>query len=179
MPFKRGHPPYNGTQKTRFKKGQIAWNKQNNTKFCLSCKNEFFVIKSLTNTKKFCSKKCYTNYQKQNPNLGSYKKGHVGLKGKNNGWWKGNNVTYHHLHEWVNLYKGKANKCEHCNTKSNKRYEWANKSHQYKRDINDWISLCKKCHSKYDNVGPKISKSLKKYHANNTQLSSRSAKSTT
>lgn len=41
-------------------------------------------------------------------------------------------------------------KCEHCDTKTSVRYEWANISHQYKRDLDDWMELCKKCHMAYD-----------------------------
>lgn len=39
--------------------------------------------------------------------------------------------------------------CEDCG-KQKGRIEWANKSHKYKRDVKDWISLCKPCHGKYD-----------------------------
>ena len=64
--------------------------------------------------------------------------------------WKGGVSLYYSLHNWVKRRLGKANKCEFCKNKSLKRYEWANKSHQYKKDLNDWISLCPKCHDFYD-----------------------------
>ena len=167
MPFAKGHSAFAGTEKTRFKKGQVAWNRQNCVASCSLCKKTYNTTESLIKTRKFCSKKCYTKYQQQNPNDGTYKNGHLGLREEKNGNWKGKHITYLHLHEWINAKRGKANKCEFCG-KNEGRFEWANKSHEYKRTFNDWISLCGKCHSKYDNRGEKISKSLKKYHANNS-----------
>lgn len=63
--------------------------------------------------------------------------------------WKGDAVGYHGLHTWVARQLGKAKKCSDCGRDSG-RIEWANKSREYKRDVNDWISLCKKCHGKFD-----------------------------
>jgi hypothetical protein len=59
------------------------------------------------------------------------------------------NLRYDNLHNWVRRKKGKPTICEHCN-KTDGRIEWANKSHLYKKKIEDWISLCKKCHYQYD-----------------------------
>lgn len=58
------------------------------------------------------------------------------------------NPGYSALHMWVKNNLGKPKKCTFC--KTNKILHWANKSHKYKRDLNDWISLCIKCHRKYD-----------------------------
>lgn len=73
-------------------------------------------------------------------------------KGKNAGEknpnWKGNKVGYGALHVWVRKYLGKAFWCTWCF--SMKKIEWANISHQYLRDLNDWFQLCQKCHWKYD-----------------------------
>lgn len=63
--------------------------------------------------------------------------------------WKGNRVGYSGLHYWVNLKLGKPSRCEHCN-KTKGKFEWANKSHTYKRLLSDWIRLCVSCHQKYD-----------------------------
>lgn len=62
--------------------------------------------------------------------------------------YKGNDVGYDALHDWVRKYKGKAKKCSKCN--SIRTVQWANKSHKYKRDLDDWLELCRKCHMKYD-----------------------------
>ena len=64
--------------------------------------------------------------------------------------WKGNAVGKVALHDWVRSRRGTPSKCEHCGTTTAKRFEWANKSHEYKRDLSDWIRLCKKCHVKFD-----------------------------
>lgn len=55
---------------------------------------------------------------------------------------------YNSLHSWVRRKKGKPLKC--CNCGSDKYVQWANKSHEYKRDINDFFELCRKCHVAYD-----------------------------
>jgi len=113
---------------------------------------------------KFCSRECSFKWRNERPkklkpynitrvNPTAFIKGHKtwnkGLKGKTPPNYKGENVGYDALHDWVNRHKGKANKCEHCG-KDHGRIEWANKSHEYKRDLNDWLSLCKPCHSTYD-----------------------------
>jgi hypothetical protein len=67
--------------------------------------------------------------------------------------YKGDDVGYSALHAWVYKHNGKASKCskenDGCNGKS-KSYTWANVSHQYKRDLDDFIELCRSCHAKYD-----------------------------
>lgn len=73
------------------------------------------------------------------------------LQNENNYAWKGENVSYAGLHKWVERNLGKANKCTHCWVLNAKKYEWANVSKEYKRDLTDWISLCVSCHSKFDN----------------------------
>lgn len=67
--------------------------------------------------------------------------------------WKGDDVGYHGLHKWIQAQRGRPTKCEHCGLEDPdhpKRFQWANKSHEYKRDISDWIRLCTKCHFAYD-----------------------------
>lgn len=94
-------------------------------------------------------------------NSGSIKRGeHKGIKtefkkGMNleerNKNWKGKNVGYFGLHTWVQRKLGIARKCEVCEiTKDKRKVHWANKSRKYKRDLSDWVSLCSKCHGKYD-----------------------------
>ena len=68
---------------------------------------------------------------------------------KNNINWKGDKVGYHSLHEWITTHKKKSEKCEEC--KQEKKLELANISGEYKRDINDYRWLCRKCHMIYDN----------------------------
>lgn len=63
--------------------------------------------------------------------------------------WKGNKVSYLALHSWVERKKGKPNHCEICKIKKD-RYSWANIDHKYRRNLEDYISLCYSCHTKYD-----------------------------
>lgn len=75
--------------------------------------------------------------------------------GENNPSWKGDKVGYYGLHCWVRKQLGKANHCEECGLDKipdgMKRYfQWANKSHKYKRDLKDWKQMCIKCHKQYD-----------------------------
>jgi len=80
------------------------------------------------------------------------------LRGRNSGssspFWVGDKVKYRGLHNWVERTLGKPDSCEHCPRKglSGHQIHWANKSGRYLRDVSDWIRLCAKCHSKYDNV---------------------------
>lgn len=57
-----------------------------------------------------------------------------------------NNPGYHAVHNWIRNIFGAPNICERCGTRNAKRFEWANKSRQYKRDISDWERLCVTCH---------------------------------
>ena len=72
------------------------------------------------------------------------------FKNERNPMWRGDDVGYQALHIWIRRNKGKPIRCEHCGSETEKKYEWANKSHKYKRDLDDWIRLCTKCHKKYD-----------------------------
>ncbi len=66
--------------------------------------------------------------------------------------WKGDDVGYYGLHNWIRRQLGKPNKCESCGSDSlrPRQYHWANKSGKYKRDLFDWIRLCVSCHKEYD-----------------------------
>lgn len=70
--------------------------------------------------------------------------------GEKNNKWKGDNVGYTGMHHWVSRHLGKPKKCEYCKSTKENKYEWANKSRDYKRDLSDWLRLCVKCHRKYD-----------------------------
>lgn len=69
-------------------------------------------------------------------------------KGEKHYNWKGDKITYKALHIWVGRHKGKAEVCSLCG--STERVEWANKSKEYKRDLTDYIELCRLCHIKFD-----------------------------
>jgi hypothetical protein len=65
-----------------------------------------------------------------------------------NGMWKGINVGYGALHEWVTNRLKKPFVCSKCN--QNKIVELSNISGEYKRDLSDWEWLCRKCHMAQD-----------------------------
>lgn len=68
--------------------------------------------------------------------------------GENHPSWKGENAGYNAKHVWIRKVLGTPSRCERCKTITAKKYEWANKSRQYKRDITDWERLCVSCHRK-------------------------------
>lgn len=90
-----------------------------------------------------------SGYQKGHPQFNTgrthWKKGHIPSN------WKGEEVGYVGLHLWVKSKKGKPKICEHCGiTYKHKRLAWANIDHQYRRTLDDFISLCYSCHKNYD-----------------------------
>ena len=82
--------------------------------------------------------------------------------GENHWKWKGEKVSYCALHNWVKRWRGRPNHCENPNCVyprldakkrlmiEPKMYCWANKDHSYKRNLDDYISLCQSCHKNYD-----------------------------
>ncbi len=72
--------------------------------------------------------------------------------GENNLRWKGDEVGYLALHDWVIRKLGQPDTCEHCKKSGLKarQIHWANTDHKYKRNLTDWLRLCAKCHKAYD-----------------------------
>lgn len=66
---------------------------------------------------------------------------------ENNPNWKGDKVSYSGVHAWIKSHKIKPNTCEVC--KQKRKLELANLSGKYKRDITDYLWLCRSCHSKF------------------------------
>lgn len=69
--------------------------------------------------------------------------------GNKNPMWKGDDVKYEALHTWIKRHKPRPITCEICN--NNTPYDLANISGEYKRDVNDFQWLCRKCHMISDN----------------------------
>lgn len=141
-------------ERGRIKKGNIPWNKNKKGVQVAWNRGTKGVIK---------------------PNKGSFKKGHkmsaevrkkisetckrrgVGkwMKGRpeeEHSSWKGDDVGYGALHDWVRKHLRYPRKCELCGTDDEREYHWANKDHKYKRNLKDWIRVCVPCHRKYDNA---------------------------
>lgn len=73
------------------------------------------------------------------------------LQGAGNGMWKGDRAGYMAIHLWLRRQRGDPKKCEKCPLNDPERkYEWANIDHKYKRVVEDWLRLCTSCHRKYD-----------------------------
>lgn len=107
---------------------------------CNICGKEF-KPKSNDKAGKFCSQSCYW-------------KNMATKKGKGTPGWK-DIVSYAGIHKWINREHGKPRYCEFCGSVEEKKYQWANISNLYLRDINDWMRLCQKCHSKWDRLAQK------------------------
>lgn len=131
---------------------------------CL-CGNEFNIAQwQIKQSRgKYCSKPCLYQYRVRPKGL------KYNLKVENPTWiksrqhkssetqfkkddipynFKGDQVGYDALHDWVRRHRGKAQRCEFCESERN--VQWANKSWKYKRDLDDWLELCYKCHREYD-----------------------------
>ncbi len=74
------------------------------------------------------------------------------LIGADNPSWKGDAVGYGALHRWVARHRGTPSRCEKCGSESAERYEWANPSRTYRRDLSEWARLCAPCHRTLDYV---------------------------
>lgn len=69
-------------------------------------------------------------------------------KGQNNGSWKGDNVGYNALHEWIKNCLPKPLLCQSC--KKFPSHDLANISQKYFRNLSDWEWLCRSCHMQKD-----------------------------
>ena len=80
----------------------------------------------------------------------AFKKGQFSNEKHKN--WKGNDVNYRDLHNWVARWKGQPSTCEKCGRErlTGHSIHWANIDHKYRRVLDDWIRLCAKCHKDYD-----------------------------
>ena len=106
---------------------------------------------------RFCSNGCrYKNasrprgltYVLKVPNPTSFRPGVEQPKGPDSPSWRGDDVHYKRLHRWLAQSKVKPDKCEKCGADG--PLDWANISHEYRRDLNDWMALCRLCHRNHD-----------------------------
>lgn len=96
------------------------------TKKCEQCNCEYQTAR---NKRRFCSKSC----------------AHTGA---NNPSWKGDKVGVQQVHTWVEKRLGRPDRCSNCETIG--KVDLANISQQYKRDLDDWKWLCRRCHMESD-----------------------------
>jgi len=124
--------------KARWGKNNGSWKGGKVSLICKICKKEFEVPPYRKQTAKYCSANCRNNSP---ANKISWNQGFKKL-----------NISYIGLHKWIREQKGKPTKCEHCGKDglTGRQIHWANKDHTYKRNLIDWIRLCRHCHNKYD-----------------------------
>ena len=93
-------------------------------------------------------------------------KSHQNRSGNKHWNWKGGapKSDYIRVHRWVKKQLGRASKCEKCGTPTAARYDWSNRSGEYKYDLSDWWQLCASCHSQYDGVWNKGRKGKQPNH---------------
>ena len=96
----------------------------------------------------------YWHSEKTKRKIGLANRGKQINVGENNPLWKGENVGYYALHQWVRFRLPKPERCPMCNASAPanaKRWlDLANISQEYKRDLTDWEWLCRKCHMTKD-----------------------------
>ena len=97
---------------------------------CVICSQKF--LSRISSLRKTCSKKC-VNLLRAKSKLS-----------EKNPMWRGKNVGYTSLHEWVRRRFKKPEFCQDC--KQNPPKDLANISQEYKREVSDWEWLCRYCH---------------------------------
>lgn len=71
-------------------------------------------------------------------------------KGERHPHWKGEAASYAAVHIWITGSRGRPSICELCGTTTAKKFEWANRDHQYRRVLEDYFRACTSCHRLYD-----------------------------
>lgn len=117
-------------------------------KNCIECNEIFYITPGLVGSldikhpePKYCSNRC----RLLNPLFKNT--GRTRFQSRERSF-KGTQKEYYQLHHWVRKNKGKAFWCTFCF--SCKKVEWANISGLYRKELNDYMQLCNKCHFKYD-----------------------------
>ncbi len=104
------------------------------------------------NSGKYCTQNCYNKFRvKHNIRTsGQFKKG--SNLGSNNINWAGDKASYGTVHDYISYHYGQPQICEHCDSVNlgSRKHQWANISGEYKRQREDWLRLCAKCHFKFD-----------------------------
>ena|SRR3990167_1718176 len=129
---------------------------------CTTCQKQFYRSRTQVKEKNYCSHSCCPVWNKGKK--GEYhqseetvKSSRIRMKklyseGKLKTCFKekSGKLGYRALHNWVERQSGFARDKSCLLCKSIKRVDWANISHEYKKEILDWAPLCRKCHIWYD-----------------------------
>lgn len=107
---------------------------------CLECGKEFEKYKQRLEigSGMFCGQPCANKSPIRSRNIS------ITHTNEQSGRWKGDKCGLVALHTWVRRRKQKPLLCEECKIIS--PVDLANISQEYKRDVNDFEWLCRKCH---------------------------------
>src|SRR3990167_6813766 len=118
------------------------------TKICIGCKRIFNRKKHYFGAQwirvKYCSRQCFGKKL-------SVIKYELYKDETKHPRWKGDNVGYYGVHDWITKHFGQPKKCEVCGLNDKKRkYHWANLTDDYLRDRSNCKRMCVSCHRLYD-----------------------------
>ena len=161
----------------QFTKEKRPSKKTGKTIECPNCNKSFYVplYRIKENVKNCCSISCATTIKLTGKKKGAMSedtKAKISIKLKliykdetKTTNWKGDNVGYFGVHDWMTKNYGQPVGCEVCGVNDNNiKYYWANLSQQYKRDRKDFKRMCMPCHRKYDGfTGKEWSDKVKEY----------------
>lgn len=77
------------------------------------------------------------------------KKGRPGAAAEENPAWAGDAVGYAGVHTWVRTRRPLTGACQVCGA-TDRKTENANLSGEYRRDLDDFLEMCRFCHRQYD-----------------------------
>ena len=81
--------------------------------------------------------------------------------GELNHMWRGEDAGYDAKHDWINRHYPRTGTCEECGT-DDRKTEWSNPDHTYRRVRSDWRELCIPCHRLADDWAQKVR--ARRYH---------------
>jgi len=119
---------------------------ENYTNQCARC-NRPLTYKFPSQKRKFCSASCSTKFHvpfRKPFSSEARKKISLSKLGSKNSMWKGDSVGYAALHKWIMARLPKTEFCDLCHKIP--PLDLANKSNNYRRDVTDWLWLCRRCH---------------------------------
>jgi hypothetical protein len=132
-------------------KGKIPWNKgkvwseEIKRKISISNRGKGHPQSEETKLKiSLANKGCIGFFRGKHLSEEHKRKGSIAKLMDKNPMWKGDNVEYTALHNWIRRRKLKPTFCEICN--KTPPYDLANISGKYIRDVNDFQWLCRRCH---------------------------------
>lgn len=115
---------------------------------CGNCSKCFYVTPASLKRErggKYCSQKCQVEGRRLRP----IEK----MRGRNHpSWSPSGRSNYNRLHWWIRQILGNPDTCEHCGETGlrGQQIHWANRSGEYRWDLDDWLRLCVPCHKRYD-----------------------------